>query len=230
MMTVIAQILLYASMAMATPQNFGPITINIPDGWSCKPDDHNYVCLEQKEGPESTAVVVSYKDKGPDDKLDIYKSQLGQPRVLKDGEVNQLSEVREVREIELNGIKWIEGIHLGSEITDYYTHYFVTTVDPYAVLISISVHKSAYPADFAKLKPMIDSFVVTAPKALPPAAFAPTNSPPPALDSAINLEDEKPKTNQKFITIGGYKIPRGFALIGGIFVLVVLLLGYAILA
>jgi len=224
-----AQLLFWVSLASAAPQTFGPITVNLPDGWSCKPDEKNFVCLEQKEGPETSAVVISFKDKGPDDKLEIYKNQLAQPRVLKDGEVNQLSEVREVREIELNGVKWIEGIHLGSEITDYYTHYFVTAIDPYAILISISVHKSVYPADFAKLKPMIDSFVITVPKTAPTAGAAPGAALPQAMGAGANVDESK-KPAPKYFTIAGMHVPRGLAFIGGILIVVIALLAYAILA
>ncbi len=196
-------------------------------------DDHSsLVCQDQKEGPETSAMVVNYKDMGPDDKLDIYKNQLAQPRMLKDGEITQPSEVRSVREIELNGVKWVEGVHLSSEITDYYTHYFVTAVDPYAFLISISVHKTAYPTDFAKLKPTLDSIrILTPPKTPAIVGQAPTVA-TSAGPEPISTDDLliKPRDDKKYFTIGGYRILKPYALLGIIFVLVVLLLGYAILA
>ena len=61
-------------------------------------------------------------------------------------------------------------------------------------------------------------------------------SPPAATTSAgpepISADDLliKPRDDKKYFTIGGYRILKPYALLGIIFVLVVLLLGYAILA
>ncbi len=225
-----SSLLLSASPSWAHTQTYGPLTFELPDSWSCHSDEHNLVCLEQKDGPETSAMVVSYKDSGPDDKLDIYKNQLGQPRLLKDGEVSQPSEVRAIREIDLNGRKWVEAVHYASEIADYYTHYFVTNADPYAILLSISVHKSAYPTDLAKLKSTLDSIKITTPIV---AASAPAVAPPPVPDvPGIDTGDQvkAQPVNKKYIVIGGYKMTKSMAMLGVIFIFVVLLLGYAILA
>lgn len=236
MMGVIANLILFSTLTWAHTQTYGPLNFDLPEGWLCRIQDSNMACLDQKEGPETAAMVLSYKEMGPEDKLDIYKNQLSQPRMLKDGENVQPSEVRSVREIDLNGIKWVEGVHYSSEITDYYTHYFVTAVEPYAFLISISVHKSAYPTDLAKLKPTLDSIHITVPaKGAAPTAAAPAPSEPvaaPLPPEPPNVDDLilKPKDNKKYFVIGQYKIPRPYAFLAIIFILVVLLLGYAILA
>lgn len=216
----------------AHQQPYGPLTFDMPDSWSCHNDEHNLVCLEQKDTPDTSALVVSYKDAGPEDNFDIYKSQLSQPRLLKDGDLTQQSEVRAVREIELGSRKWIEAVHYGSEISEYFTHYFVTKADPYAVLISISVHKSAYPTDLAKLKPLLDSIRITVPDRTQIAA--PAVAPPPVPQVAgIESNDDSVHpavNNKKYVTIGGYRMTRSMALLAVIFIFVVLLLGYAILA
>jgi hypothetical protein len=229
---LLAQLLTVASSAVAQPQSYGPLNFDLPPGWLCRINDGAMACLDQKEGPETAAMIINYKDIGPDDKLDIYRNQLSQPRILKDGEISAPSEVRAVREIELNGVKWVEGAHLSSEINDYYTHYFVTAVAPYAYMVAISVHKSAYPTDFAKLKPTLDSLKITS--TAPTSATAPANFQPSAPSNDMQViadeTDEPVKDHRKYFTIGGHKILRSYALLGIIFVLVVMLLGYALLS
>jgi disulfide bond formation protein DsbB len=132
-----------------------------------------------------------------------------------------------VHEIDLNGVKWVEGVHYNSELKGFFTHYFITVVDPYAVLVTISVHESAYPAAMAKLKPTIDSIKVNAPQ--------PTNGPktksqsPPAETPVADSDtDVVPKRGRATIRILGLNIPRPLAFVAIGFLAVLILLLYAI--
>jgi len=214
-----------ASGLRANADTYGPVTFTLPQGWTCTNDNTSYVCLDHSQTKDNTsAIVVSFKNKSPEDSLLFYTNQLKQPRVLKDGEVTTPSEVKLVHELELNGLKWIEGVHLNSELKGYYTHYFITVVDPYAVLITVNVHESEYQHDMAALKPTIDSFRVTPPKVETPAATpgAVAPSPEPVLEAA------KVKPVRPTFHILGMNIPKVLVYLAAGLILVIILLGYAI--
>ncbi|MCB0356226.1 MAG: LPXTG cell wall anchor domain-containing protein, partial [Bdellovibrionales bacterium] len=58
-----------------------------------------------------------------------------------------------VKQVQINGQPWIDGLHINSEVENYYSRYLATTKGNIAVLITFSGHKqhyTKYSADFYK--------------------------------------------------------------------------------
>lgn len=152
---------LFVSQASAELQSFGPVNFALPVGWGCQIKENNLICLDNSPTSEkNAAIVLNYKYKTAEDVLAVYRDQLARPRTLYDGEIAKPSVPQGVRDVMLNNITWVEGIHLGSEMPDYYTLYYVTVVEPYAILLSISVEKSSYQSKLSFIKNTISSIKV----------------------------------------------------------------------
>jgi hypothetical protein len=147
--------------AWADAMDFGPVSFNTPTGWKCQVDGQSMICLDESAtSKKNAALVVTYKNKSGEDSLAVYKDQLARPRILQQGEVAAPSQPKGVREMNINGQTWIEGIHYASEMSNYYTHYYATTAFDRAVLVSVSIEDSAH-ADMLKvLQPTVDSLVL----------------------------------------------------------------------
>lgn len=209
------------SEAHAESLTLGPIVIQIPPGWQCQPQDQNFICLDKSAtSKKNSAIVVSFKKRTAEDSLVVYRDQLSRPRTLHDGDVAIPSQPLGVHDISLNGATWIEGIHNGSEIPQYYTHYYATVASQYAILVSLSIEKSAYHESLPLLKPIIDSMKLNINQEQNDIANGPsTYANPEALGTA--------KTS---VEIMGHQIPRLYIYIAVGLIAGLALLGYALLS
>ncbi len=144
----------------AHAETYGPLTFSLPTGWQCTIQKSSDVCLDKNASKPNGVLVVTFKNRTPEDTLVYYQNQLSAPRPLKTGEVITPSQVKLIRQITLNGQQWIEAVHHNSEILGYYTHYLVTVADPYAVLVSITVSDQDYAELMTNLGPTINSMKV----------------------------------------------------------------------
>jgi len=148
--------------AIARAENYGPLNFMLPPGWQCTIEKSSDVCIDKSTSKPNGVLVVTYKNRSPEDTLVYYQNQLSAPRQLKTDEVVTQSQVKLIRQITLNGQQWIEAVHHNSEIMGYYTHYLVTVADPYAVLVSITVNDQQYAGMMSTLSATINSMKVTA--------------------------------------------------------------------
>jgi len=145
------------------------VSFELPPNWDCRRDGTEWVCISQfaNQKPKEAMIILTAKEVGPNDTLAGYTAHLKEPRTLpnKSGPPTQ-SKVFEVKQRLVNNQPWIDGLHLGSEVTDYYTRYMATTKDRIAILVTFSAHKlhyTKYSSDFIKA---INSLRVTATKDL----------------------------------------------------------------
>jgi len=54
------------------------------------------------------------------------------------------SQLKGVKTRKISDHDWVDGLHLGSEISTYYTRYLATTKQNVAVLVTFSAHKKVY--------------------------------------------------------------------------------------
>ncbi len=211
-----------------TPHEFGPLQFQAPNTWTCQTDAENYICLSPTvDNSSASAIVVSYKLKSTQDNLDIYQDQLGRPRPLQNNEVQSMSVPKGVRRIQLNSLTWIEGIQLGSEVQNYYTHYYATTTNVNAILASISIPEQNYAAE----KPTIQSIISTF-KIKENTNYT-TGAGSVALPGSVGGGGQKyaatQSQNSKTIVIMGKRWPKMYLLLGLGLIVTLALLAYAIL-
>lgn len=141
------------------------ISFELPDTWECKLDHTEWICrsIQEKESKEAI-IILTAKEKGPTDEFNLYKSHLSTPQTpaIKGGGGN-LSKIEYVpKEVKINGQDWIDGLHLSSEIPNYFTRYMATIKEKIAVLVTFSAHRDHYANYSREFFKAIDSMRIIA--------------------------------------------------------------------
>lgn len=136
------------------------IEFQLPDKWECLLDGTEWVCQSQDEQKKRDAIIVlaaKIRKPGMDD-LPVYKAHLEQKleHTTPSGE-KVVSEPKFVKEIDIAGQKWIDALHLQSELPDFFTRYLATVVSDLGVLVTFSVRKDKYNEYSADIDAMIKS-------------------------------------------------------------------------
>ena len=177
------------------------MTFEMPNDWDCVLAGSEWVCSPtSKSGQREATMILGAKAAGPEDRLDNFLKYLSNPKTMQlvNG-TTAPSKVVKVQQISLNGQNWIEGIHLNSEIEDYYTRYLATAKERLSILMTMSAHKSVwnnYEPVFGKVK---NSLKITATPQLliQPPEKAPNASPiTKATDDIPTLESASIPTHQ----------------------------------
>jgi len=116
------------------------LSFRLPDGWSCKREETDWVCVPPTPGKKAAIAIMTAKFKGPDDTLAAYMSHLSGLPSTKQG----VSTVTAPHQRSIKGIVWIDGTFLNSEIKGYYTRYMATVDSGIAVLYTFSFSKSRF--------------------------------------------------------------------------------------
>lgn len=144
------------------------ISFELPPNWVCKSENTEFVCTSRFSKKSKEAIIIlTAKEVGPTDTFATYLAYLKTPRTIlgKDGKP-VASKVMHIRERNISNHKWIDGMHMGSEVTSYYTRYLATIKERIAILVAFSAHKphyTKYSKDFIKA---VDSLLVVANKDL----------------------------------------------------------------
>lgn len=123
------------------------VSFELPENWDCNLDATEWVCTPKIErGKKKNAVIIlTAKEKGPTDSLAAYTAHLKTPRVLPvKGGAPAPSKILQVAQRKISDWEWIDGMHLGSEVSTYYTRYLGTVKDQLAILVTFSAHKLHY--------------------------------------------------------------------------------------
>lgn len=131
------------------------MSFEIPDSWNCIQEGTEWLCSPlDKAQSRNAMIILSAKEAGPEDSFASYQTYLAQPRLLRNSSnVPQPSKVVHTKIRNINDQKWVEGLHLSSEIEGFYTLYLATVKQGLAVLVSLSAEKIAannFNADFSK--------------------------------------------------------------------------------
>ena len=109
---------------------------------------------------------MTAKEVGAKDSYQSYTRHLKSPRpIVTRKNVRSKSKVVHVKPVSIAKQKWIDGMHLGSEVPHYYTRYLASIKGNISVLVTFSAHKlyyTRYTKDFFKA---IKSLRVVATKA-----------------------------------------------------------------
>jgi hypothetical protein len=156
------------------------VSFDLPPDWDCKREGTEWLCISQFSAKAKEAIIIlTAKEVGPTDTLAQYMAHLKEPRSLpaNKGGPPTPSKVLHVQQRNINNHPWVDGLHLGSEVTTYYTRYLGTVKDRIAILVTFSAHRSHYTKYSNDFIRAIESLRVTATKELMPRAAAPQTKP-----------------------------------------------------
>lgn len=132
------------------------ISFEMPDSWKCNLEQTEWVCRsEQTKESKEAIIILTAKEVGPTDSIDLYEQHLNSalPVTNRNGSPGQSQIQYKSKKVQINNQMWIDGLHLGSEVPNYFTRYFATIKDKIAILVTFSAHKmyySKYSQDFFK--------------------------------------------------------------------------------
>lgn len=118
----------------------------LPNGWDCALEGSEWVCQsENKDRKKEAIIILAAKYRGDQDSLDQYQAYLKAPKTFTlPGGKTQISEAKSVSARDINGQKWVDALHLASEVPGFYTRYLATVKDSLGIAVTFSVAKDHY--------------------------------------------------------------------------------------
>lgn len=120
------------------------VAFDLPDSWKCDLEHTEWVCRSEanKEAREAI-IILTAKEVGPTDSFESYSQHLSKisttaPRAT------AARVVYPPKQVKINDQIWIDGLHIGSEVGNYFTRYLATIKDRVAILVTYSAHKDFY--------------------------------------------------------------------------------------
>lgn len=150
------------------------VSFELPPNWDCKREGTEWLCVSSFSAKSKEAIIIlTAKEVGPTDSLASYMAHLKEPRSLpsKSGPPTS-SKVVSVVQRNISNHPWVDGLHMGSEVSTYYTRYLGTVKDRIAILVTFSAHRSHYTQYSNDFIRAIESLRVTATKDQMPSAAA----------------------------------------------------------
>ncbi|MCB0378196.1 MAG: hypothetical protein KDD33_06865 [Bdellovibrionales bacterium] len=182
--TIAFTLLFVSSLAQAKVFRNSYVSFELPPKWDCYLENTAWVCRfaieksclgpkaasktceAQRKKTKEAIIILTAKEVGPKDSFKGYYDHLKQPRpiVTRKGH-RATSKIIHVKPVSISEHKWVDGMHLGSEIPHYYTRYLATIKGNIAVLVTFSAHKLFYSRYSSHFFRAIKSLRVTATKA-----------------------------------------------------------------
>ncbi|MBX2988968.1 MAG: hypothetical protein KF802_13850 [Bdellovibrionaceae bacterium] len=119
----------------------------MPENWKCNLEVTEWVCrAEQGKEAKEAIIILTAKEVGPPDSFALYEQYLNKPITLqtKVGGSSESKIVYKAKNVSINDQPWVDGLHLGSEVPNYFTRYLATIKDKIAILVTLSAHKNYY--------------------------------------------------------------------------------------
>jgi LPXTG-motif cell wall-anchored protein len=118
----------------------------LPMGWECALEGAEWVCQSETEERRKEAIIIlAAKIRGEQDSLEQYLGYLKAAKTYNlPGGKTQVSESKYAKVTEINNYRWIDALHLASEVPGFYTRYVATVKEDLGVAITFSVAKDQY--------------------------------------------------------------------------------------
>jgi hypothetical protein len=131
----------------------------LPPGWECSLEGTEWVCQSTNKARQKEAIIIlAAKIRGEKDSLDEYQSYLKKNKTFKlPGGKTQVSEPKYAIMKTINNHRWIDALHLASEVPGFYTRYVATVKEDLGVAVTLSVSKDHYTA----YQPVFDKIVAS---------------------------------------------------------------------
>ena len=123
------------------------ISFAMPETWKCNLEQTEWVCRsEQTKESKEAIIILTAKEVGPTDTFPLYETHLNSPIALtaRGGGASESKVVYKSKTVQINDQNWIDSLHLGSEVPNYFTRYLATIKDRIAILVTFSAHKQFY--------------------------------------------------------------------------------------
>lgn len=123
------------------------ISFELPEIWKCNLEQTEWVCRsEQTKESKEAIIILTAKEVGPTDSFPLYEAHLNSPIAvnLRGGGTNESKVVYKTKSVQINDQAWVDSLHLGSEVPNYFTRYLATIKDKIAILVTFSAHKQYY--------------------------------------------------------------------------------------
>ena len=120
----------------------------LPTGWDCALEGSEWVCQsDDKDRKKEAIIILAAKYRGEQDSLDLYQAYLKQAKSFNlPGGKTQISEAKSVTIKTINDQRWVDALHLASEVPGFYTRYLATVKDNLGIAVTFSVAKDHYDA------------------------------------------------------------------------------------
>jgi LPXTG-motif cell wall-anchored protein len=144
------------------------VQFELPDQWDCVIEGTEWVCSSKnKIDAKESIIILTAKEVGPQDSFQGYETYLKTPKPVQQASgKTTLSQVKYVNNRKINDHPWIDSLHLGSEISGYYTRYLATIKDKIAILVTLSAHQKYYTKYSSDYYKAVESLRVVASKDL----------------------------------------------------------------
>jgi hypothetical protein len=122
------------------------IEFDMPNTWECVLEGAEWVCQSTNAARKKEAIIIfAAKNRGPKDSIEEYQAYLKQAKnfMLPGGQA-LVSEPKYAKPVEVNGHRWIDSLHMASEIPGFYTRYMATVKEDLGVVVTFSVSRDAY--------------------------------------------------------------------------------------
>lgn len=134
----------------------------LPGGWECQLEGTEWVCQSSNKDRKKEAIIIlAAKLRGQKDDLSEYQNYLKAPKtfVLPGGKT-QVSEAKYTKIKEVNGHRWVDSLHMASEVPGFYTRYLATIKEDLGVAVTLSVSKDHYSSYQAIFESIVSSLRV----------------------------------------------------------------------
>lgn len=120
----------------------------LPTGWDCALEGTEWVCQsDDKDRKKEAIIILAAKYRSEQDSLDQYQAYLKQAKSFTlPGGKTQISEAKSVAVKTINNQRWVDALHLASEVPGFYTRYLATVKDNLGIAVTFSVAKDHYDA------------------------------------------------------------------------------------
>lgn len=118
----------------------------LPSGWVCSLEGSEWVCQSSNKQRQKEAIIIlAAKIRGSQDSLEAYQGYLQKKKTFRlPGGKTQVSDPRTVGLKTINSQRWVDALHLASEVPGFYTRYLATVKEDLGVAVTFSVAKDFY--------------------------------------------------------------------------------------
>lgn len=120
----------------------------LPNGWQCALEGSEWVCQSTNKDRQKEAIIIlAAKIRGTQDSLEEYNAYLKSRKTFTlPGGRTQVSEPKYAKMRTISDHRWVDALHLASEVPGFYTRYLATVKSDLGVAVTFSVGKDFYSA------------------------------------------------------------------------------------
>ncbi|MFN8369241.1 MAG: hypothetical protein U0T83_01315 [Bacteriovoracaceae bacterium] len=135
------------------------VEFELPTGWECMLEGAEWVCQsDNKDRKKEAIIILAAKVRGEQDSLEEYEKYLKERKTYTlPGGQTQVSESKYTKITDITSLKWVDSLHLASEVPGFYTRYLATVKSDLGIAVTFSVAKDLYET----YQPVFDKVVAT---------------------------------------------------------------------